>query len=312
MTRNLRSTLFLLCLLSGLTGCASTYRQVTHIAIGIERQRADLVRKEIDLPGGLHYAYLEGGRGEALVLLHGLGGNKDNFTRVARLLTPHYRVIVPDLVGFGESTHLQGADYRAPAQVERLRALLQALGVHSFHLGGNSMGGYIALAYAARYRDEVASLWLLDPAGVQHAPKSELAHIIMTSDTNPLLVRSEDEYAQVFAFIMSEPPYIPRPLMNVMAQERIGNFALEQEVFRQIATDSVEQAVSGLQTPTLIVWGEQDRVIHVGSAEVLHQLLPHSRVLVMSHVGHVPMVERPRQSAQDYLQFRAGLLSAPP
>src|SRR5436853_5216754 len=112
-----------------------------------ERALAGLERKEIELPGGLHYAYLDGGHGEPLMLLHGFGANKDNFLRVARFLTARYRVIVPDHIGFGESAHPRDADYSPAAQAERLRALAQSLGMTRLHLGGNSMGGQIAMTY---------------------------------------------------------------------------------------------------------------------------------------------------------------------
>ena len=79
-------------------------------ALDYERRVAGLERREIDLPDGIKYVYLEGGKGEALLLLHGFGANKDNFTRVAKYLTPHYRVIVPDHIGFGESAHPAQAD----------------------------------------------------------------------------------------------------------------------------------------------------------------------------------------------------------
>jgi pimeloyl-ACP methyl ester carboxylesterase len=55
------------------------------------------------------------------------------------------------------------------------------------------------------------------------------------------------------------------------------------------------------------VWGEQDRAIHVATAGVLHKLMPNSQVVLMPGIGHLPMIERPRQSAQDYLRFRAAL-----
>lgn len=296
-----------LCVLFGLSGCTSFYRQAADFAIKVERHRSDLERKEIDLPGGLHYAYLEGGQGEPLLLIHGFGGNKDNFTRVARYLTSHYHVIVPDLIGFAESTHLPDADYTAAAQVERLRALVHALGIENIHLGGNSMGGYIALSYAAHYPNEVASLWLIDSGGVQHAPKSEMAQTFEKTGNNPLLVRSEDDFARFYAQVMSDPPYIPRPLLDVLARERIENLNLEQHIFNQIIVDSVEKDIAGLATPTLIVWGDQDRVIHVGTAEILHRLLPRSQVLIMPQIGHAPMIERPQQSAEDYLRFREAL-----
>ena len=278
-----------------------------HIAIDAERQSAGLVRKQIDLPGGLHYVYLEGGQGEPLMLLHGFGANKDNFDRVARFLTPHYRVIVPDHIGFGESSHPQDADYAPTAQAERLRALAQALGVKTLHLGGSSMGGQIALTYAALHPDEVKSLWLLAPAGVWSAPESEMRKVARETGHNPLMAKNEAEFAEVFSFVMTDPPYIPRPMLNVMAQERIGNFALEERILKQLGADPVEQRVTGLATPTLIVWGDNDRVLIPASADILHKLMPHSQVLMMPGIGHLPMLERPQPSAEDYLRFRAAL-----
>jgi pimeloyl-ACP methyl ester carboxylesterase len=268
------------------------------------------VRKEIDLPDGLHFVYLEGGQGEPLMLLHGFGGNKDSFTRVARFLTPHFRVIVPDHIGFGESDHPQDADYSPTAQAGRLHALAQALGIKSLNVGGNSMGGQIALTYAALYPDEVRSLWLLAPAGVWSAPESEVRKIILETGQNPLLVRNEDEFRQIFGMVMNEPPFVPTPILNVLAKERIRNFALEERIFKQLVAESVEERISGLKTPSLIVWGDGDRLINVATADILHRLLSNSQVVIMPNVGHVPMIERPRQSAEDYLRFRALLSDA--
>lgn len=305
-----RSLLPILFALFVLAGCANAYKDFTGFMLNMERQRADLERKEIELPGGMRYVYLEGGQGEPLMLLHGFGGNKDNFTRVARYLTPQYRVIIPDHIGFGESTHYDEADYTPNAQAERLRVLAQALRLKTLHLGGNSMGGQIALAYAARYPAEVESLWLLNPAGIWSAPKSELANLFLDTGRNLLIARNEDEFASTFDFVMSDPPFVPRPLLNVLAQERIRNADLEERIFVQIATASVESSVTGLKTPTLIVWGERDRVIHVGTAGVLHKLMPRSEVVIMPAVGHLPMLERPSESAKDYLRFRSALPTA--
>lgn len=276
-------------------------------AIDAERQSAGLVRKQIDLPGGLHYVYLEGGQGEPLMLLHGFGVNKDNFNRVARFLTPHYRVIVPDHIGFGESSHPQDADYAPSAQAERLHTLAQALGIKTLHLGGSSMGGQIAMTYAALHPDEIKSLWLLDPAGVWSAPEGELGKMIRETGHNPLLSRNEEEFAAVFAFAMTDPPFIPRPMVDVMAREHLRNLTLEGRIFKQIAADSLEQRVSGLATPTLIVWGDKDRLLTVASADILHKLMPHSQVVIMPGIGHLPMIERPQSSAEDYLRFRTSL-----
>jgi len=273
----------------------------------VQRAQAGLNQKDIQLAGGLRYVYLEGGKGEPLVLLHGFGADKDNFTRVAGYLTKRYRVIIPDHIGFGESAHPVDADYSPPAQAKRLRGFAHALGVTSLHLGGNSMGGHIAMTYAALYPEEVKSLWLLDPSGVWSAPKSIGQTTFDTTGQNPLMVKTEDDMVKLFQWVMSSPPYVPRPILNVLARQRIKNYTLEQRIFKEITTDSVEQRVTGLATPALIVWGNEDRVLNVEAAKILNKLMPRSQVIVMQHIGHLPMFENPKQSAQDYLKFRATL-----
>ena len=297
----------IICILAGIGFVYLAPQKATSLAIDMERQRSGLTRKEINLPNGIHYVYLEGGKGEPLILLHGFGANKDNFTRVARFLTPHYRVIIPDNLGFGESGHPHDADYSSSAQAARIRALAQALGITKVHLGGSSMGGQISMMYAFYYPNEVTSLWLIDPGGIWSAPKSEFYELITKTGENPLMARNEDEFAKIFAFVMADPPFIPRPMLNVMAQERIRNYDLEKRIMKEISSDSAEKYVTGLTTPTLIVWGDKDRVISPATAEILHKMMPASEVIMMKGLGHLPMLEEPRQSAEDYLKFRNSL-----
>jgi len=285
----------------------SIAEKITHFIRDQQRRRSGLRRKEIEIPGSLRYVYLDGGRGEPLLLLHGFGANKDNFTPVARFLTPHYRVIIPDHIGFGESSHPRDADYAPPAQAARLRAFMQALGIRRFHLGGSSMGGQIALTYTSVYTTDVASLWLLDSGGVWSAPKSERQEIVAAGGRNPLMAQTEAEYAQVLPFVMSRPPYVPRFMLRVMAQERIRNFALEQHIYETDVTYQMEPHIAGLMTPTLIVWGREDRSHNVAAAGILHGLLPNSKVVILPHAGHLPMIEQPGRCACDYLDFRRRL-----
>jgi pimeloyl-ACP methyl ester carboxylesterase len=312
MNALLRSTLLAgaIAALAALSGCDSMGPTLKDKAYAMERSRAGLERKEIALADGTRVVYLDGGSGAPLVLVHGFGADKDNFTRVARFLTPHYRMIAPDLVGFGESAHRADVDYHYAAQAERLHAFVQALGLARIDLGGNSMGGGIAMSYAAQHPAEVASLWLIDCAGIAEAPPSELARIVATTGQNPLMITKESDFPAFMKFVMSDPPYIPGSVMDVLARERIANQALETQVFRQIATDSVSASVRGLATPTLITWGEEDRALSVGTVPVLKTLLPNAQSVVMPHVGHAPMIERPKESAEDYLRFRAGLTAA--
>jgi len=93
----------------------------------------------------------------------------------------------------------------------------------------------------------------------------------------------------------------------VMAAERIRNFDLEKKIFEQIRADRVEDRIKGMATPSLIVWGREDRAIDVATADVLHGLLPNSQVVVLDGIGHLPMLEAVERSADDYLRFRASL-----
>jgi pimeloyl-ACP methyl ester carboxylesterase len=299
--------LIIICILASIGFLYLAPEKATKMALNLERERSGLTRKEINLPGELHYVYLEGGKGESLVLLHRFGDDKDNFTRVARFLTPHYRVIIPDHIGFGESSHPLDANYSAGVQATRIRTLAKALGITKLHLGGNSMGGQISMMYAALYPDEVKSLWLLDPAGIWSAPSNGLREMVAKTGENPLLARSEDEFAKIFAFVMADPPFIPRPMLNVMAKARISNYELEKRILNEIAADSLDKFMVGLKTPTLIVWGDKDRVINPATAEILHKMMPRSKVIIMSGIGHLPMIEQPRKSAEDYLKFRTSL-----
>lgn len=284
--------------------------RATDYFVRYERESAKLVRKEITLSDGMNYVYLEGGKGEPLILLHGFGADKDSFTRIAKYLTFHYHVIIPDLLGFGESSHPTNVDwshtvdYSARAQAGRVRDLALALGLKSVHLGGNSMGGQIALAYAAAYPGEVNSLWLFSPAGMWSAPQSELAKIVEGQQRNVLLIRNVDDFSHAFNFVMSKPPFIPRPILNVLAQNSIKNEKLSERIFYQITHDSIEQRVTGLKTPALIIWGNQDRVISPLTADILYKRMPKSRVIIMDGIGHMPMLENPEQCAEDYLYFR--------
>lgn len=278
---------------------------VLAIALDIERSRSGLVARSVELPGGLRVAYLEGGQGDPLVLLHGFGADKDNFTPIGRHLVGHYRVIVPDLIGFGDSSHPLDADYAPAAQAARMSAFLRALGLAQAHVGGSSMGGQVALSWAVLAPAEVASLWLLDPAGIWSAPPSEVGKAFLAGGPNPLLVSSEDEFDALIGLVMAPPqPRIPRFLQDVIARQRIRNRPLEERIFKAIAADSIEARIAGANQSTLIVFGALDRVIDPATAPVLRRLLPRSHVVIMPGVGHLPALERPEHAASDYIRFR--------
>ena len=296
-------------LIAGLGGLYLLFpQQVAQFGMALERSRAGLTHKTLVLPD-MQIAYLEGGQGEPLVLIHGFGADKDNWTRIARHLTPQFHVYAIDLPGFGESSKPADWRYRIQDQVERVHAIVAALGIQRPHLGGSSMGGHISASYAARYPDEVASLWLNAPGGVFSSEPSEMALRIQAGEKIPLLARTREEFDQVFALMFVEPPFVPSAFKQILAERAAANYELHLRIFKDIRFDSLplENLVNGLATPTRIVWGEQDRVLHVSGAKILAGLMPNASVLTLPATGHLPMVERREIVAEDDLSFRASL-----
>jgi abhydrolase domain-containing protein 6 len=255
--------------------------------------------------GGHRIVYLVGGRGEPLVLLHGFAADKSNWVRVAAYLTPFFRVVAPDLPGFGESTRDPSSRYTVPDQVERVHAFVQALGFHDVCVGGNSMGGAIAGVYAARYPQEVKCLRLLAPAFVESAQPSELDKRLDRGE-NPLLVDDVDGFERLLDFVFLKRPPIPRAVEGYLAEQAVLNRAFNEKIGRDLAAVplALENEVKGLPAPTLIVWGDHDRLVDVSGADILKSVLPKAEVVVLPDVGHIPMVEQPEESAKAFLRFR--------
>ncbi len=279
---------------------------VFKILSNMERGLAGLEQRHIDVDAW-HIAYLDGGQGEALVLLHGFGANKDNWTRVAKHLTPYFRVISPDLPGFGESSRPMNAQYTIDAQVERLDQFVSALKIERFHLGGNSMGGAIAGAYAVKYGHKVNSLWLIAPGGIGSAQPSELARNLAAGHRNLLIVETPADYDQLLDFVFVQQPFIPGTIKKYFIKEAIHHRPLNQIIFKQIRNswelEPLEVLMKNLSTQTLILWGDRDRVLHVSGANILAAVMPQSKTVIMEQVGHVPMLEKPAASAQVLLDF---------
>jgi len=280
--------------------------RMTRWWLGLERRRAGLSLKRQAIGGGIEMPYLEGGRGDVLLLVHGFGGDKDNFTRMAGALTRHYRVIIPDLPGFGEATRDPTLRHAVPDQVRRLHEFITALALQPLHLGGNSMGGFIAAEYAATHPQQVRSLWLLDPAGTAAAHDSAmLQHYRATGDT-PLLLRSTDAIGPLLQAIAVRPPLLPPSVKTALARRAVADHALHAQILQQLVHDSptLEDRLLAIAAPTLVVWGTEDRILSPDGAAALRARLPRCRVVLMAGTGHVPMMEAPKATADDYLRFR--------
>jgi len=155
--------------------------------IDAQRKNSKLTIKSVDIPD-FEIVYAEGGAGDTIILLHGFGGSKDNWLDFAKNFTTHYRVIIPDLPGFGESSKPENAKYGIMSQVERVHLFAEQLKLTKFHLVGYSMGGNIAGNYAAAYPQMVVTLALFDSARVIAPVKSEL-DLLLEKGINPCIKR---------------------------------------------------------------------------------------------------------------------------
>lgn len=271
----------------------------------VEQRLAGLSTKEVRV-GEFNIRYYEGGPadGETVLLLHGFGGNRETWLRFSRHLTDQYHVIAMDLPGFGESDKPQ-VSYDVASQVERLHALIQAWGIRKLHLLGNSMGGHIAALYSARYGDGVLSLALFNNAGVTSPTKSEMFLRLQRGEPNPLVVRKPADFDVLLHFVFATPPDLPEPLKRHFVEQAMTNRAHYDSIFGQLREQYVplESELPKIQAPTLILWGDQDRVLDVSSIAVMQPLLKKPSVVIMKNCGHVPMLERPDETAQHYLEF---------
>jgi abhydrolase domain-containing protein 6 len=277
----------------------------------MQRRRGKLVAKTITVDG-LAWPYLDGGNsaGEPVMLIHGFGGDKDNWAFYAPYLAGKYRVICPDLPGFGETVRDATLDHSAAAQADRLAAFLTALGIERCHLGGNSMGGQIALQFALEYPQRLRSLTLFNNAGAAGTEPSDLQEMLEARPgTSPLVPRSVAEMRSLMAYIVHRPRPIPARFFAVMFARMQPHIALHDRIFAGLHEDMLERPLNDrlaeVKVPTLIVWGRHDRLLHVSTAEVQHAAITGSELAILEHLGHVPMVEDPAATSAVQLPFLA-------
>lgn len=273
------------------------------LAINLERKSADLVKKSLEVDHHTIF-YLEGGVGEPIVLLHGFTADKDNWTRFAKSLTPMYHVVAIDLPGFGESSKIGTESYSIAAQVKRIDTIISRLKLDKFHLAGNSMGGTIAGKYTVTAPDRVLSLALLNTGGIYSCEKSEFARLAERGE-NPLLIQTPQDYDSMLQFVFVDPPFIPRPIKKYLTTQSILHKTFYEKILEDLIEEkySLEPELIKIQVKTLVLWGDTDRLIHVSCTKALEKGLKTSTTVIMKNCGHLPMLERPEETAKHYVEF---------
>jgi pimeloyl-ACP methyl ester carboxylesterase len=257
--------------------------------------RAGLERKDLAVDGD-RWPYLEriGGDGTPVVVVHGFGADANAMAAFATQLADR-RVIVPDLPGFGEHPLPDGMVPWEEEYVARLASFLRALGPGPYDVIGSSMGGAVSGALAARHPELVASLVLIAPAGVPAERENDFFRRAREGE-NPLDIASVEDLDRVLATVFLRPPELPPNVKRWLVERNRPHRATRAAILATMApflVGGLEEVAPAIRAPTLVLWGDSDRVTDPGAGETLASLVPGARLVIVPQAGHVPWEEAP-------------------
>lgn len=264
--------------------------------------------RELRLGNGMRVRYRVQGSGDPVLLLHGIGCSLEDFDEQVDLLSGRYRCWAVDLAGFGGSDPLP-----VPASVPRLAAFVAAFCARAgldgpLHVVGNSLGGAVALRFAVDHPERVRSLALADPAGFGREVTAALRLVTVPFLGRRLLVPSEESARRTLRAVFHDRDLVTAE--RVARQDALNRRPHGTRVMHQTARalgtvlgvrrrwrrDLLRGAARN-PVPTLVVWGEEDRILPVGHLTAVRRALPHARTRVFPATGHMPQIERAQEFA---------------
>jgi 4,5:9,10-diseco-3-hydroxy-5,9,17-trioxoandrosta-1(10),2-diene-4-oate hydrolase len=263
----------------------------------------------------------EAGAGDPVVLLHGGGPGAtgvSNYSRNIDALADRFRVIVPDLPGYGQSS--KGIDHADPFGdlAFAVRGLLDGLGVEKAHLIGNSYGGAAALRLALDRPDRVDRLILMGPGGVGTTRALPTKGLKTLFDYYAGGVPSREKLATFIRhFLVYDGRAVPDELIDLRYEASIQPDVVANPPLRRptslrtvLRMDFTrDRRLAQLSTPTLVIWGADDKVNRPSGGLTLARTLPHCDLFLASQTGHWVQWERPglfNSLAQDFLGAKEG------
>ena len=230
---------------------------------------------------------------ETLLMLHGYSADKDVWPRFARHFVDDYNVIIPDMAGHGDTGFDSQWDYHMPQQARRLVALLDVMDIETVHVIGNSMGGFVAAHLAKDYPNRILSTLLIDPAGV-HSPELSDMDKMLSQGRNPFEIHNRSEFDAFYAMTMAEPPWLPDFVLGAVNEKYQNRRHQLSLIFRDFHhQDMLDDELNKIVSPVLLLWGKEDRILHVSGVEVWKAGVDNIQIEIFSGIGHMPMVEVP-------------------
>jgi pimeloyl-ACP methyl ester carboxylesterase len=248
----------------------------------------------------LTYVDLGAGEGPAIVFVHGLGGNWQNWLETLPRAAQERRAVAMDLPGFGTSP-APGEEPTIRYYARLVDGLLEQLGIDSAVFVGNSMGGFIVAESAINHPDRVDRIVLAAAAGISSTSRSRRPTLTMFRVSGVIssmaLARRNHVIARprlrhmILSSVIRHPSWMrPDILHEIMPGSNAPAFMPALEAL--LVYDFTDR-LPGVRVPALLIWGREDMIVPVADADEFERLLPDSRKVIFDETGHVPMLERP-------------------
>ncbi len=245
-------------------------------------------------------AYEEHGTGIPLMLVHGFPLNRTIWRPLVPLLESKFRMVLPDLRGFGQSPVPEGT-YSMRLLAEDLRALLDTLKIEKVVLVGHSMGGYVSLAFAQAYPHRLAGLAMVSSQAAADNPEVRASRSLWDKVIEETKRRGLKPLAESMSKRLTCQPDLVAPLRELILkcnpQGVIG--ALKGMAERPNA----QEWLSSIVVPAVVIAGSEDAIIPPDRPKVMTQLLGRAWLVEVSGAAHMPMMEQPAAVAKALLQL---------
>lgn len=250
---------------------------------------------------GNNIRYLESGNStNTMVLIHGLGASAERWNEVVPLFSDKFRVVVPDLVGFGQSDKPL-VDYTPEFFSTFLEQFFKISEIEHPILIGSSLGGQISAEFVSSHPNYVEKLILVSPAGIMKQSTPALDAYIMAA-----LYPNEQSAKNVFELMEGSGNEVDAEIVNAFVTRMKtpnAKLAFMSTLLGLKNSESITSKLKMISTPTLIIWGSDDPVIPIDYAEKFVSEIPNCNFFKMDGCGHTPYVQNPYVFTSKVLDF---------
>ena len=245
--------------------------------------------KTIEIDGNSIRYIEEGTSKENLLLIHGLGASAERWEHVIPQFAKNYRVLVPDLIGFGLSDK-PVVDYTTDYLSTFIRKFLKKLNIDSVSIIGSSLGGQIGAEFTYQNNSMVDKLVLISPSGIMKHSTPALDAYVMAA-----LYPSDSSASNAFQIMSGSKNIDKKTIKEFVQRMKLPNakMAFMSTLLGLKDAEIISEKLVSIKSPTLIIWGENDPIIPIKYAQSFVSEIDDCRFVKMENCGHTPYVEVP-------------------